>query len=75
MMIELYGYDTGPYEEYDFNNRGLRLNSRVDFNIDLSNKMTISFNHYQGSRDNTVSDNTFHIVRPDEVILIPPAWH
>lgn len=57
-MLALYDYRTGPYEGYDFGNEGLRLNARMDFNINRNNKMMIRFNRYQAFRDVTVNGNS-----------------
>ena len=57
-MSSIYGYNTGPYEGYDFGNEGLRLNARIDFNINRNNKMMIRFNRYEAFRDVTVNGNS-----------------
>ena len=57
-MEQLYDYETGPYEKYDFGNEGLRLNARIDFNINRNNNMMIRFNRYESFRDVTVNGNS-----------------
>ncbi len=57
-MSALYDYNTGPYEGYDFGNEGLRLNARVDFNINQNNKLMVRFNRYEAFRDVTVNGNS-----------------
>lgn len=57
-LNSMYGYNTGPYEKYDFGNEGLRLNARVDFNINRNNKMMLRLNHYEAFRDVTVNGNS-----------------
>ena len=57
-LKQIYNYETGPYEGYDFGNEGLRINARIDFNINRNNKMMIRFNRYESFRDVTVNGNS-----------------
>ncbi len=57
-MRNLYDYNTGPYEGYDFGNEGLRLNARIDFNINRNNNLMVRFNRYEAFRDITVNGNS-----------------
>ncbi|TVR72264.1 MAG: cell envelope biogenesis protein OmpA [Marinilabiliales bacterium] len=57
-MKNLYDYNTGPYEGYDFGNEGLRLNARIDFNINRNNNLMVRFNRYEAFRDITVNGNS-----------------
>lgn len=57
-MMQLYGYETGDYEGYDFHDEGLRINARIDFNINPINKMMVRFNHYEAFRDAPVNGNS-----------------
>ena len=57
-MKAIYGYETGPYEKYDFGNEGLRINARLDYNINKNNKLMLRFNHYDAFQDVTVNGNS-----------------
>ncbi len=57
-MRNLYDYNTGPYEGYDFGNEGLRLNARIDFNINRNNNLMVRFNRYESFRDVSVNGNS-----------------
>ncbi len=57
-MMSIYGYETGPYENYPFANEGLRLNFRVDFNINRNHRLAVRLNHYDAFRDVTINGNS-----------------
>lgn len=57
-MQELYGYDTGPYENYEFATSGLRINARLDFNISNAHKFFVRFNRYSAFFDTEVNGNS-----------------
>jgi hypothetical protein len=57
-MSSLYDYDTGDYENYLFANRGLRLNARVDYNINQKHKVFVRYNRYSSFRDVEVNGNS-----------------
>ncbi len=59
-MMQLYGYETGGYQGYGFLDEGLRINARLDFNINPSNKMMVRVNHYTAFRDAPVNANSLH---------------
>ena len=37
-MLTLYGYNTGPYENYPFSSAQTRFNARLDYNLNQKNK-------------------------------------
>ena len=57
-MMSIYEYETGAYENYDFANEGLRLNARLDFNINNKNRLMVRFNRYTAFRDVSVNGNS-----------------
>ena len=57
-MQSIYGYNTGPYENYDFGNEALRLNFRLDFNINPNHRLAVRLNHYDAFRDVTINGNS-----------------
>ncbi len=57
-MQSIYGYDPGPWQGYDFGNEGLRLNFRVDLNINPNHRLAVRLNHYEAFRDVTINGNS-----------------
>lgn len=57
-MDRLYGYDTGEYENYNFANQGLRINARLDYNINQNHKVFVRYNNYSSFRDVGVNGNS-----------------
>ncbi len=52
-LRNIYGYDPGAYEGYDFATKNLRLNARIDYNISDKHKLAVRFNRF------TSIDDTF----------------
>ncbi|WP_027000965.1 TonB-dependent receptor [Eisenibacter elegans] len=63
-LQRLYGYDTGPYEGYDFGNNQLRLNARIDWNISDKHKLAVRFNRYSSSNDVFINGSSTSNVLP-----------
>ncbi len=57
-MREIYGYETGRYEDYPFANEALRLNFRLDFNINPNHRASLRYNRYSAFRDVTINGNS-----------------
>lgn len=57
-MKELYDYETGDYEGYAFANQGTRINARLDFNINASNKVAVRFNRFAAFNDVSINGNS-----------------
>jgi hypothetical protein len=57
-MKAIYGYETGPYENYPFGNEALRMNFRLDLNINPKHRASLRYNHYQAFRDITINGNS-----------------
>src|SRR5690606_1298235 len=55
-LNELYGYQTGAFENYPFANNSKRFNARLDWNINDKHKVFVRFNDYKQFR-NVVSNN------------------
>jgi hypothetical protein len=45
-----YGYVTGPYQDYSFNNKSHKLLARLDWNIAKNNTFSIRYNQLQSRR-------------------------
>ncbi len=57
-MRELYDYEAGGYENYGFSNEGLRINARLDFNINKNHKLMLRYNRFTSFRDVEVNGNS-----------------
>ncbi len=57
-MSEIYGYETGGYENYPFANEALRLNFRLDYNINPNHRASLRYNRYSAFRDVTINGNS-----------------
>ena len=57
-MMDIYGYETGAYENYPFANEALRLNFRLDFNINPNHRASVRYNRYSAFRDVTINGNS-----------------
>ncbi len=57
-MDDIYGYDTGPYENYPFANEALRLNFRLDYNISSDHRASLRYNRYEAFRDVNINGNS-----------------
>jgi hypothetical protein len=50
-MRQIYGYETGGYENYPFASEGERFNARLDYNINSNHKVAVRYNSYTAFRD------------------------
>ena len=57
-MRNIYGYETGAYENYPFANEALRLNFRLDFNINPNHRASLRYNRYSAFRDININGNS-----------------
>ena len=57
-MFNLYGYETGPYENYPFASEQTRFNARLDYNLNQNNKFSLRYNRYEASNDVTINGNS-----------------
>ncbi len=57
-MQEVYGYETGAFENYPFADVASRLNLRLDYNLDQRNKIMLRFNSFQQTRDVGINGNS-----------------
>lgn len=46
-----FGYDTGPYQDYDFTTPGRRGLVKLNYNLNNSNKLTFRYNQLDSSTD------------------------
>lgn len=57
-MLALYGYNTGPYENYPFASEQTRFNARLDFNLNQNNKFSLRYNRYKAFNDVSINGNS-----------------
>lgn len=57
-MLNLYGYETGPYENYPFASEQTRFNARLDYNLNQNNKFSLRYNRYEASNDVSINGNS-----------------
>jgi outer membrane receptor protein involved in Fe transport len=58
----LYGYETGPYENYQFASEQERLNLRLDWNINQNNKFSVRYNRYSAFTDVPTNGNSIRYI-------------
>ncbi len=54
----LYGYETGPYENYPFVSEETRFNARLDYNLNQNNKFSLRYNRYSRAQDIRINGNS-----------------
>jgi len=57
-MRDIYGYETGAFENYPFADEATRLNLRLDYNLDERNKIMLRFNSFLQRRDVGINGNS-----------------
>jgi hypothetical protein len=57
-MRTLYGYETGPYENYPFASTQTRFNARLDYNMNQNNKFSLRYNSYEAANDVSINGNS-----------------
>ncbi len=57
-MSANYGYNTGSFESIPFGDEALRLNFRVDWNINNNHRAMVRFNRYDAFNDVTINGNS-----------------
>ncbi|MCX7929376.1 MAG: carboxypeptidase regulatory-like domain-containing protein [Chlorobi bacterium] len=57
-LRDRFGYDTGPYEGYDFSTPALRFLLRTDFNLDEQNKISLRYVHLDSRTDVLLSNSS-----------------
>ena len=51
VLQNLYGYNTGPYENFKHNTQNQKAIFKLDFNLGTANKLTATFNYLDASKD------------------------
>jgi hypothetical protein len=50
-LRERYGYNTGPYENYDLEQNSDKATARLDWNINQNHKLNVKYNYLKSYRD------------------------
>ena len=53
-----FGYETGPYEGYDFETPSTRFLMKLDYNLDPSNKISLRYTHLDSFTDVILSNSS-----------------
>jgi hypothetical protein len=54
----IYGYDPGRFESIPFENKALRVNARLDYNISNNHRAMLRFNTFDSFQDVTINGNS-----------------
>lgn len=46
-----FGYETGPYQDYDHSTVATKILAKIDYNINDKNKLSVRYNHLDSSTD------------------------
>jgi hypothetical protein len=53
-----FDYDTGPYQDYDFETPARRILTKIDHNLNARNKLSVRYNHLDSQTDVLVSNSS-----------------
>lgn len=53
-----FGYETGPYQDYDHNTAATKFLVKLDYNINDRNKFSLRYNHLDSSTDVLLSNSS-----------------
>lgn len=54
-LKDKYGYDSGPYENYQLNQNSDKITAKIDWNVNAKNTFSIKYNYLKAYRDATPS--------------------
>jgi hypothetical protein len=61
-MLDLYGYETGPFEDYSFGSEQTRFNARLDWNINSNHKFMARYNRFTSFNDVPTNGNSIRFI-------------
>ena len=61
-LSSIYGYETGPYENYAFASEQERFNARLDWNINDNHKLSVRYNNYTAFTDVPTNGNSVRFI-------------
>lgn len=53
-----YGYETGPYEGYNFETTGNKYLAKLDWNLNDNNRISVRFNRLDSEKDQVISNSS-----------------
>ncbi|MFZ1290531.1 MAG: carboxypeptidase regulatory-like domain-containing protein [Melioribacteraceae bacterium] len=53
-----FGYETGPYQGYDFETPATRFIAKLDYNVDDNNKLSLRYTHLDSQTDVLMSNSS-----------------
>jgi hypothetical protein len=62
-LNSIYGYETGPYEGYQFASEQERFNVRLDFNLLKNHKFSVRYNRYTAFTDVPTNGNSIRFIQ------------
>lgn len=57
LLLQKYGYVTGPYENYNNEVNSMKFLARLDFNLNDNNKLTARYTHHDSQADINISNS------------------
>ena len=63
---DLYGYDPGRFENIPFENKAIRINARLDYNISNNHRAMLRFNTFDSFEDVSINPNSIRGFSPSE---------
>lgn len=61
-LMDIYGYDTGAPDSYDFASEQTRFNVKLDYNISRKHKASFRFNNYTAFTDVPTNNNSIRFI-------------
>lgn len=61
-MLDLYGYETGAFEDYSFGSEQTRFNARLDWNINKDHKFMFRYNKFTRFNDVPTNGNSIRFI-------------
>ena len=61
-LMDIYGYDTGAPDSYDFASEQTRFNVKLDYNISRKHKASFRFNNYTAFTDVPTNRNSIRFI-------------
>lgn len=52
-----FGYETGGYDNYNFNTSAKRLIAKFDYNLNIKNKISLSYTHLDSKSDQLIANH------------------
>ena len=63
-LKSMYGWDPGSYDDFEGNNKYIRLMARLDWNISDKHRLMLRYNHIHTDNDNNVKGGSLGLGHP-----------